>query len=84
MHADHHDGIELAEPLCGFLAGFWLSSVLLALVDLVFFSGGAPLSVVLPISGCVGLVCGWGVHAYQRDGEWDVPWSSEDSRVGRR
>jgi hypothetical protein len=76
MHADDHESIEIGEPLFGFVAGFWLCSVLLAVFDLLFFQGQAPLPVVLGISALGGLVAAWTVHASLRDGKWHRPWQS--------
>ena len=80
MHANHHGHIDLAEACLGFLAGFWLSSVFLALVDLVFFGGNAPLTLILPIAGCAGLASCVSLQAFQRHANWPASWDSDHER----
>jgi chromate transport protein ChrA len=83
MHPNHHGDIDLAEPLCGFLAAFWVTSVVLAIADVLVFRGGAPLPLVLSLSGCVGLFGGWIAYHHQQTGEWRAPWNT-GGKAGRR
>ena len=80
MHANQHGEIDLTAPFCGFLAGFWVSSVLLALGDALLFGGYAPFLGVLAVAGGVGIGTGWTAHVQEQTGAWPVPWRKEGDR----
>ena len=84
MHANHHGEIDLTAPFCGFLVGFWVSSIVLAAGDALFFGGYAPMLGVLAVAGGVGTWTGWAAHVQEQTGEWPVPWRSAAQRDRQR